>query len=70
MGMSLKVRTLLLMRKTTIKELAEKVGTTGSNLGNKLRRDNFTEKELLQIAEALNCDYRAGFKLRETGEEV
>ena len=70
MGMSIKIRTLLLERKMTIKELAEKTGTNGSNLSNKLARDNFSEKELREIAEALGCDYEAAFVMRDTGKRI
>lgn len=44
MGMALKIRTILLERRMTIKELAEKIGTTGNNLSNKFARDNLSEK--------------------------
>ena len=54
MGMALKIKIILLERNMTIKELAEKLGTSGNNLSNKLRNDNFKEKELRQIAQALN----------------
>ena len=70
MGMSIKIRILLLEKKMTIKELAEKIGTNGNNLSNKLARDNFSEKELIQIAEALNCNYNATFKMMDTGKEI
>ena len=70
MGMSIKIRILLLERKITIKDLAEKIGTNGSNLSNKLSRDNFSEKELREIAEALECDYDAAFTMRDTGKTI
>lgn len=70
MGMAIKIRTLLLERKMTIKELAEKIGTNGNNLSNKLARDNFPESELREIAEALNCDYDATFTMRDTGKKI
>ena len=70
MGMALKIRIILLERGMSIKELAEKLGTTGGNLGNKLTRDNFSEKELHEIAEALNCDYKGTFTFRDTGKQV
>lgn len=50
----LKIRTILLERDMTIKELAEKIGTNENNLSNKLARDNISEKELRDIAEALD----------------
>ncbi len=57
MGMALKIRTILLERNMSIKELSDKLGYKGTNLYNKLRRDNLTEKELREIADILNCDY-------------
>ena len=70
MGMALKIRTILLERKMTIKELAEKTGTSGNSLSGKLRRDNFSEKELHAIANALNCDYDGIFTFRDTGKQI
>ena len=70
MAMSLKIRTVLLERKMKIKDLAQKLGTSGNNLSNKLRKDNFTEKELRDIAEALDCDLEANFVLRDTGKRI
>lgn len=70
MGMALKIRTILLERNMTIKELAGKIGTTGNNLSNKLARDNLSEKELRAIADALNCDYDGIFTFRDTGKKI
>lgn len=70
MGMSEKIKIVLLKRKLTITNLAEQLNTTRSNLSGKLSRDNFSEKEIQQIAEALDCDFEANFVLRDTGEKV
>lgn len=70
MAMSEKIKIVLLKRKMSITELAELIGTQRSNLSNKLSRDNFSEKELRTIAEALNCDLDVSFTLRDTGEKV
>lgn len=70
MGMSEKIKIVLLKRKMTLKDLADIVGGSPQNLSGKLSRDNFSEKELTDIAEALNCDYEANFILRDTGEKV
>lgn len=70
MGMALKIRTILLERGMTIKELAEKIDTTGNNLSNKLSRDNLSEKELRKIADALDCDYDGIFTFRDTGKQI
>ena len=45
MGMALKIRTILLERDMTIKQLSESLGYKGNNLYNKLDRDNLNEKE-------------------------
>ena len=70
MGMALKIKTILLERDMTIKELAEKIGTTGNNLSNKLSRDNLSEKDLRVIADALNCDDDGILILRDTGKQI
>lgn len=70
MAMAEKVRILLVKRKITVTDLAKRLGMSQSNLSNKLSRDNFNEKELQEIAEALNCGLDIGFTLRDTGEQV
>lgn len=70
MAMAEKVRILLVKRKITVTDLAKRLGMSQSNLSNKLSRDSFNEKELQEIAEALNCDLDIGFTLRDTGEQV
>ena len=70
MGMALKIRTILLERNMTLKELAERIGTSGNNLSTKLSRDNLSERELHAIADALNCDYDGIFTFRDTGKRI
>ena len=70
MGMTLKIKMILLERNMTIKQLSETLGYKGNNLYNKLDRDNFTEKDLRAIADALNCDYDGVFTFRDTGKQV
>lgn len=70
MAMSEKIKIVLLKRKMSITKLAEILGTTQSNVSGKLKRDNFSEKELAEIAEALNCDLDVSFTLRDTGEKI
>lgn len=70
MTVSNKIKHLLIERDMIIKELAEKLNTSGNNISNKLRRDNFSEKEIKKIAEALNCDYNISFIMRDTGEKI
>jgi transcriptional regulator with XRE-family HTH domain len=64
-----KIRILIKRKKITISELAVLTGTTNQNLSNKLTRDNFSEKELQQIAEALGCKFE-GFFVFEDGDRI
>ncbi len=70
LSMSEKIKVVLGRRNMTLGDLAEKTGQTRQNLSNKMSRDNFTEKELRKIAEALGCSYHAGFVLNDTGEDI
>jgi len=70
MSMALKIKTILLQKHMTIKELNEKLGYTGSNLYGKLMRDNFCEKELKKIADILDCDYDGIFTFHDTGKQI
>lgn len=64
-----KIRILAKRKKVTISELATLIGTTNQNLSNKLTRDNFSEKELKQIAEVLGCRFE-GFFIFEDGHMI
>lgn len=70
LSMSEKIKIVLGRRNMTLGELAERTGQTRQNLSNKMSRDNFTEKEIRRIAEALDCSYHAGFTLNDTGEDI
>lgn len=64
-----KLRILIKRKKITISELAILTETTNQNLSNKLTRDNFSEKELQQIAEALGCKFE-GFFIFDNGDKI
>lgn len=70
LSMSEKIKVLLMRRNMTLAQLAEKTGQSRQNLSNKMTRDNFSEKELLAIAEALGCTFQASFIMDDTGESV
>ena len=70
MAMASKIRILLIERNMKIKDLAQMLGYSGNNLSNKLRDDNFSEKELRNIAELFSCDFDAKITLRDTGEII
>ncbi|OGO77715.1 MAG: transcriptional regulator [Clostridiales bacterium GWB2_37_7] len=64
-----KLRILIKRKKVTISELATLIETSNQNLSNKLTRDNFSEKELQQIAEALGCKFE-GFFIFDDGDKI
>lgn len=71
MGMTEKIRILLVKRGNISEaELARRINTKPQNLHSKMKRDNFTEKDLIEIANALDCSFSAKFVLNDTGEEV
>lgn len=70
MAMAEKVRILLIKKHSSLKTLSEQLGCTPQNLSGKLRRDNFSEKELIEIASALGCRYEGRFVMDDTGEVI
>lgn len=64
------IKIAMLKRKMNIKELATSLGTTGNNMTNKFRRDNFSEKELQEIAKALDCKLDIALIDNETGQRL
>ena len=67
--MSEKIRLVLAKKAKSKAWLAEQLGWSTSNLYNKFKRDNFSEKELLEIARVLDCTLEANFVLNESGEK-
>lgn len=65
-----KIKILLKRRNMTITELAYMLGTSRQNLTNKLSRDNFQEKEMIEISQKLNCTYTGLIVMNDTGEEL
>lgn len=51
-------------------ELARRMGISPQNLHNKMKRDNFNERELREIAEALGLRLDISFVNPETGERI
>ena len=50
------VRTILHRKNKTIDDLAGVLGMSRQNLWQQLNRDNFKEKDMQRIAEAMECD--------------
>ena len=70
MLMAEKIKIALIKRNLTLKELAERIDSTPSNLSNKIKRDNFPENELHEIAKALNCTFNVSFTMNDTKEQI
>ena len=72
MGITEKIKILLIKRQVSQKTLAESLGMSAESLNNKLRRETFDTEELKTIASKLNATYsfRQWFKMNDTGEEI
>ena len=46
------------------------IAPKSANLSNKFKRDNFSEKDLRKIADALNCDVEIIFKFRDSDSRI
>ena len=65
-----KIKIILSRRNMTQAELADKTKQSRQNLSNKMSRDNFSEKELIAISEAIGCTVEVRFIMNDTGEEI
>lgn len=65
-----KIKIILKRKNMTIGELAEKTGQTRQNLSNKFSRDNFSEKEIREFAEILDCEFGFYFIMNDTEERI
>lgn len=65
-----KIKIILGRNNMTVGMLADRLGMSRQNFSNKLSRANFPEKELQQIADALECDLSITFTNRQTGETI
>ena len=71
MSIAEKIR-ILLVKSGNISEseLARRLGTSPQNLHGKMKRDNFSQRELEAIAKALGCTVSVVFTINDTGETV
>lgn len=70
MSMAKLVKFLLIERNMTLTDLAHKMSKSPQNMSAKLRRDNLSENELQEIAEACNATFAGSFVLKDTGKEI
>ena len=70
MSMTERIRIVLVRRgNLSESELARRMGISPQNLHNKMKRDNFTETDLREIAAALGLELNVDFIDPETGEK-
>ena len=65
-----KIKILLKRKGMTLGDLAEKTNQSRQNLSNKMTRDNFSEKEIKEIADVLNCVYEPVFVMNDNGKKI
>lgn len=65
-----KIKIILKRKSMTMSELADILEVSRQNLSNKISRNNFTEKDAKEIANALGYDYKSIFISREDGTEI
>lgn len=67
--MGTKIKMVLVKKGMNVVQLAELLGTTPQNLYKKFKRDNFSEKELVEIANVLEVKFE-GFFFLEDGDKI
>lgn len=70
MSAAKKIKILLVERELTLTDLSKLLNRSLSTISAKMARDNFSEKDLKQIADLLDYDYEAVFTDRETGKQI
>lgn len=72
MGVSTKIKMLLAARNMTMTQLAQKIEpqTSLNNISGKIKRDNFSEADLLAIAKACDASFEGIFTLNDTGKSI
>lgn len=70
MSMTEKIKIALIKRNKSAVDLAKILNCTPTNIYNKMKRDNFSDKELQEIAAALDCTFKGSLIMNDTGEEI
>lgn len=60
-----KIRLIMKRQGKTMGDLADASGQTRQNLSNKMSRGNFTERDILVLADALDCRVEIRFTLAD-----
>ena len=71
MSMKEKIKILLIKSGDIAEaELARRLGITPQTFNKKMKRDNFSENDLKEIASVLDCEYESYFIIPGTGEKI
>lgn len=70
MSAARKIKVLLAEREMTLTDLSQLLDKSLSTMSGKMKRDNFSEKDLKQIAEVLNYDYDIIFIDKSTNKKI
>ena len=57
-----KIKTIMQRQKVSMGEMAEGTNQSRQNLSNKMKRDDFSEKELCRMAAVLGCTVEVIFR--------
>jgi len=68
--MTKQIRMAMILKEISVNELAKRLNTSSSNMTNKFKRDNFSEKELTEIAHALDCKLDIALIDNDTGQRI
>lgn len=68
--MTKQIRMAMILKEISVNELAKRLNTSPSNMTNKFKRDNFSEKELTEIAHALDCKLDIALIDNDTGQRI
>ncbi len=63
-----KIKILLIKTKMNVSQLAKAMETSPQNLYNKLSRDNFSEKDLREIADITGAELEINFVISKDGK--
>lgn len=64
--MTRNIRALIAYANISQSELAKRLNTSQSNFANKMRRDNWTEKDLIEIANVCGANLEQGFSMQDS----
>ena len=70
MSAAKKIKMLLVDREMTLTDLSRQLNKSLSTMSDKMKRNNFSEKDLKKIAEVLNYDYDIVFTDKDTGKII